>query len=130
MPGALANPVCGTFDPPPCPEPSAGPKTPPPLREPLDLVLAALCATFPVSRHDLLSPRRHADIAWPRHIGMAALHETFELSLRDAARAFRRSCHGTVLHAQRTVRTRTTTSTRDRTAVQTFRDHLTRLRAL
>lgn len=58
---------------------------------------------YGVSKGDLLSPRRHRSIVWPRQIGMYLSKQLTTRSLPEIGRRFGNRDHTTVLHAIRKV---------------------------
>ncbi len=69
---------------------------------PVTVIQDATCATFGVSREDLLSPKRTAHVSRARQLAIYLTRELTTLSLAQIAREFRRD-HSTVLHAIRNV---------------------------
>lgn len=68
-----------------------------------DVVVAATKRTFGFTQEQLLGRSRTQSLAWARQIAMTALREQFGLSSPEVAALFQRD-HGTVLHAEQTVR--------------------------
>jgi chromosomal replication initiator protein len=62
-----------------------------------------ICKHFGVSRSDILSPRRHRSIVWPRQIGMYLAKTMTQRSLPEIGRRFGNRDHTTVLHAIRKI---------------------------
>lgn len=62
-----------------------------------------VCKNYGVSRTDLLSPRRHRSIVWPRQIGMYLSKTLTQRSLPEIGRRFGNRDHTTVLHAIRKI---------------------------
>ena len=58
---------------------------------------------YGVSRLDIMSPRRHRSIVWPRQIGMYLAKQLTSRSLPEIGRRFGDRDHTTVLHAIRKV---------------------------
>ena len=64
----------------------------------LAVIQTALCNHFEVRKVDLLSQRRHADIARVRHIGYYLSRRHTALSLPEIGRRFGNRDHTTILH--------------------------------
>jgi chromosomal replication initiator protein len=62
-----------------------------------------ICKHFGVSRTDILSPRRHRSIVWPRQVGMYLAKTMTQRSLPEIGRRFGNRDHTTVLHAIRKI---------------------------
>lgn len=62
-----------------------------------------VCKHFGVSRTDILSPRRHRSIVWPRQVGMYLAKTMTQRSLPEIGRRFGNRDHTTVLHAIRKI---------------------------
>ena len=58
---------------------------------------------FGVSKHDILSQRRHRSIVWPRQVGMFLAKAMTARSLPEIGRRFGGRDHTTVLHAIRKI---------------------------
>jgi chromosomal replication initiator protein len=79
--------------------PSAGAKAS--VRPTVELIQAATCELFDITREELLSTRRSARVAWPRALAMYLAREHTDASLPAIGRAFGGRNHTTVLHAHR-----------------------------
>ncbi|KAB2847758.1 MAG: chromosomal replication initiator protein DnaA [Hyphomicrobiaceae bacterium] len=66
-------------------------------------ILRVVTKHYGVSRLDILSPRRHRSIVWPRQIGMYLAKQLTSRSLPEIGRRFGDRDHTTVLHAIRKV---------------------------
>jgi chromosomal replication initiator protein len=62
-----------------------------------------VCKHYGVSRTDILSPRRHRSIVWPRQVGMYLAKTMTQRSLPEIGRRFGNRDHTTVLHAIRKI---------------------------
>ena len=65
----------------------------------VDLIQAAVCELFGLSREELLSESRSARITWPRQVAMFLAREHTSQSLPAIGQAFGGRNHTTVLHA-------------------------------
>jgi chromosomal replication initiator protein len=63
----------------------------------------SICKRYGVTRSDILSPRRHRSIVWPRQIGMYLAKLLTQRSLPEIGRRFGNRDHTTVLHAIRKI---------------------------
>ena len=66
-------------------------------------ILRVISKHFGVSKHDILSQRRHRSIVWPRQIGMFLAKQMTARSLPEIGRRFGGRDHTTVLHAIRKI---------------------------
>lgn len=62
-----------------------------------------ICKHYGVTRSDILSPRRHRSIVWPRQVGMYLAKTLTQRSLPEIGRRFGNRDHTTVLHAIRKI---------------------------
>lgn len=74
-----------------------------PKRVRIDDILKVVSRHFNVSRNDILSPRRHRSVVWPRQIGMYLAKTMTQRSLPEIGRRFGNRDHTTVLHAIRKI---------------------------
>jgi chromosomal replication initiator protein len=70
-------------------------------RPTVELIQAATCELFDITRDELLSNQRAARVAWPRALAMYLAREHTDASLPAIGRAFGGRNHTTVLHAHR-----------------------------
>lgn len=75
----------------------------PPRQIMIEDVLRAVTGHFNVSRADLLSPRRHKSVVYPRQVGMFLAKTLTTRSLPEIGRKFGGRDHTTVLHAVRKI---------------------------
>ena len=66
-------------------------------------ILRVVSKHFGVSKHDILSQRRHRSIVWPRQVGMFLAKAMTARSLPEIGRRFGGRDHTTVLHAIRKI---------------------------
>ena len=66
-------------------------------------ILRVISKHFGVSKHDILSQRRHRSIVWPRQVGMFLAKAMTARSLPEIGRRFGGRDHTTVLHAIRKI---------------------------
>lgn len=69
----------------------------------VEKIQRAVCAHFKVSRTDMLSHRRTAEVVWPRQIAMYLCQQHTHNSLPVIGRMFGGRDHTTVLHAVRKI---------------------------
>lgn len=69
----------------------------------ISVILDIVCQHFNVSKLDVCSPRRTADIVLPRQIGMHLSRKLTQKSLPEIGRRFGDRDHTTVLHADRKI---------------------------
>jgi chromosomal replication initiator protein len=74
-----------------------------PRRIKIEDILKVVSRQFGVTRNDLLSPRRHRSVVWPRQIGMYLAKQMTSRSLPEIGRRFGNRDHTTVLHAIRKI---------------------------
>lgn len=74
-----------------------------PRRIKIEDILRIISRHFGVSKHDLLSQRRHRSVVWPRQIGMYLAKQLTHRSLPEIGRRFGNRDHTTVLHAIRKI---------------------------
>lgn len=74
-----------------------------PRRIKIEDILRIISRHFGVSKHDLLSQRRHRSVVWPRQIGMYLAKQLTARSLPEIGRRFGNRDHTTVLHAIRKI---------------------------
>lgn len=74
-----------------------------PRRIRIEDILKVVSRHFGVSRSDILSPRRHRSVVWPRQIGMYLAKQLTARSLPEIGRRFGDRDHTTVLHAIRKI---------------------------
>jgi chromosomal replication initiation ATPase DnaA len=68
-------------------------------------IIRAVSTVYNISRDDLFSPRRTAEIVWPRQVAMWAMKKTTKMSLPQIGRRFAGRDHTTVLHAVKKIQT-------------------------
>jgi chromosomal replication initiator protein len=66
-------------------------------------ILRAVSRQYAVTKHDILSQRRHRSVVWPRQIGMYLAKQLTSRSLPEIGRRFGDRDHTTVLHAIRKI---------------------------
>ena len=66
-------------------------------------ILRLVSRHYGVSKSDILSPRRHRSVVWPRQIGMYLSKQLTTRSLPEIGRRFGDRDHTTVLHAIRKI---------------------------
>ena len=74
-----------------------------PRRIKVEDILRVVSKHFGVSKHDILSQRRHRSIVWPRQVGMFLAKAMTARSLPEIGRRFGGRDHTTVLHAIRKI---------------------------
>jgi chromosomal replication initiator protein len=74
-----------------------------PRRIKVEDILRIISRHYGVSKHDLLSQRRHRSVVWPRQIGMYLAKQLTQRSLPEIGRRFGNRDHTTVLHAIRKI---------------------------
>lgn len=74
-----------------------------PRRIKIEDILRIISRHYGVSKHDLLSQRRHRSVVWPRQIGMYLAKHLTARSLPEIGRRFGGRDHTTVLHAIRKI---------------------------
>ena len=94
-----------------------------PRRIKIEDILRIISRHFGVSKHDLLSQRRHRSVVWPRQIGMYLAKQLTARSLPEIGRRFGNRDHTTVLHAIRKIEGQITDNPR-------LRDELDELKKL
>jgi chromosomal replication initiator protein len=94
-----------------------------PRRIKIEDILRIISRHFGVSKHDLLSQRRHRSVVWPRQIGMYLAKQLTARSLPEIGRRFGNRDHTTVLHAIRKIEGQITDNPR-------LRDELEELKKL
>ncbi|MEZ5925429.1 MAG: chromosomal replication initiator protein DnaA [Hyphomicrobiaceae bacterium] len=77
-----------------------------------------ICKHYGVSRTDILSPRRHRSIVWPRQVGMYLAKTMTQRSLPEIGRRFGNRDHTTVLHAIRKIESELEGNTRLRAELE------------
>ena len=88
---------------PPAPPRAGAPPRPPPRprRRSVADIQDATCEAFGITREDLVSPSRRAQLAWPRQVAMYLARELTDQTLPAIGRAFGGRNHTTVMHACR-----------------------------
>ena len=74
-----------------------------PRRIRIEDILKIVSRHYGVSKHDILSERRHRSVVWPRQIGMYLAKQMTARSLPEIGRRFGNRDHTTVLHAIRKI---------------------------
>jgi chromosomal replication initiator protein len=74
-----------------------------PRRIKIEDILRLISRHYGVSKSDILSPRRHRSVVWPRQIGMYLSKQLTTRSLPEIGRRFGDRDHTTVLHAIRKI---------------------------
>ena len=74
-----------------------------PRRIKIEDILRLVSRHYGVSKSDILSPRRHRSVVWPRQIGMYLSKQLTTRSLPEIGRRFGDRDHTTVLHAIRKI---------------------------
>ncbi len=74
-----------------------------PRRIKIEDILRLVSRHYGVSKSDILSPRRHRSVVWPRQIGMYLAKQLTTRSLPEIGRRFGDRDHTTVLHAIRKI---------------------------
>lgn len=97
----------------------------PPRQIMIEDVMRAVVGHFNVSRADLISPRRHKSVVYPRQVGMYLAKVLTTRSLPEIGRKFGGRDHTTVLHAVRKIERLATEDKSTRDVIETLKDTLT-----
>jgi chromosomal replication initiator protein len=95
-----------------------------PKRIKVEDILRVVSKHFCVSKHDILSQRRHRSIVWPRQVGMYLAKAMTARSLPEIGRRFGNRDHTTVLHAIRKIEGELKASSRLRAEIEDLKKML------
>jgi len=95
-----------------------------PRRIKVEDILRVVSKHFGVSKHDILSQRRHRSIVWPRQVGMFLAKAMTARSLPEIGRRFGGRDHTTVLHAIRKIDGELKTNSRLRAEIEDLKKML------
>ena len=95
-----------------------------PKRIKVEDILRVVSKHFAVSKHDILSQRRHRSIVWPRQVGMYLAKAMTARSLPEIGRRFGNRDHTTVLHAIRKIEGELKASSRLRAEIEDLKKML------
>ena len=95
-----------------------------PRRIKVEDILRVVSKHFGVSKHDILSQRRHRSIVWPRQVGMFLAKAMTARSLPEIGRRFGGRDHTTVLHAIRKIEGELKASSRLRAEIEDLKKML------
>jgi chromosomal replication initiator protein len=97
-----------------------------PKRIKIEDILRIVSRHYAVTRADIVSPRRHRSVVWPRQIGMYLAKQLTSRSLPEIGRRFGDRDHTTVLHAIRKIDRELEGNTRLRDEIETLKSQLSR----
>lgn len=97
-----------------------------PRRIKIEDILKVVSRHYAVTRADIVSPRRHRSIVWPRQIGMYLAKQLTSRSLPEIGRRFGDRDHTTVLHAIRKIDRELENNTRLRDELEKLKSQLNR----
>lgn len=90
-----------------------------------DFIISCVATEFRLKSEDLLSSSRKSELTLPRHIAMHLVLELTGLNKSAVARAFNRSDHSTVIHADKKIRSLIDRDGETAEIVNRIRNHLT-----
>jgi chromosomal replication initiator protein len=97
-----------------------------PKRIKIEDILKIVSRHYSVTRADIVSPRRHRSVVWPRQIGMYLAKQLTSRSLPEIGRRFGDRDHTTVLHAIRKIDRELENNTRLRDEIEKLKSQLSR----
>jgi chromosomal replication initiator protein len=97
-----------------------------PRRIKIEDILKVVSRHYAVTRADIVSPRRHRSVVWPRQIGMYLAKHMTARSLPEIGRRFGDRDHTTVLHAIRKIDRELAGNTRLRDEIEVLKSQLSR----
>ncbi len=95
-----------------------------PRRIKIEDILRLVSRHYGVSKSDILSPRRHRSVVWPRQIGMYLSKQLTTRSLPEIGRRFGDRDHTTVLHAIRKIEGEISNDTRLKDEIEELKRQL------
>jgi chromosomal replication initiator protein len=97
-----------------------------PRRIKIEDILKVVSRHYAVTRADIVSPRRHRSVVWPRQIGMYLAKHMTARSLPEIGRRFGDRDHTTVLHAIRKIDRELEGNNRLRDEIEALKSQLSR----
>jgi chromosomal replication initiator protein len=97
-----------------------------PRRIKIEDILKVVSRHYAVTRADIVSPRRHRSVVWPRQIGMYLAKHLTARSLPEIGRRFGDRDHTTVLHAIRKIDRELEGNNRLRDEIEALKSQLSR----